>query len=621
LRAEATPASVRVRRKKPPAYRLAWRWTVAVGVALAVGIGFIGILYAGSPERLASGVRIAGVNVGGLTTGQAKQLLERKAASLQHVPVVFTAAGREWRITPAHLDVTVDWGAAVAAAQKQGGGFGPFRGLRRLSVRFFGADVSPQAHVWTAALNYELGLLAKRIDHPHRDAAIVRRGLAAHVVPGSTGTVLDRSAAAQTLVSALASFSRHPVALPVSSDPPRVTPDDLAPALAQTKVALRSTVVLKRGPTRWRLPRREIASILRLPAHGRSALTIGGAGAATFFHRLAKQVNHPPRNGDWAVNSHGKLHLVASHPGYEMVPGATRKAVFAAVTSPTNRVATIPVAVTQPSRSTAQAKAMGITGLVGGYTTIFSGDTGRIHNVELVAHLIDHTLIAPGATFSFNQTTGDRNAAKGFVEAPVIINGEVGTGLGGGVCQVSTTTFNAAFEAGLDITARTNHALYISHYPLGRDATVNYPDTDLKFVNDTPHWLLLRTFISSDALTVNLYGTPQHRRVVSTATPLKTDGPMPIKRIPDPSLLEGERVIISDGTPPTSTSVHRLVYSASGKLLHDDTWYSSYDGIPQVRKVGTKVPPPPPPKKTTTTTTTTTQTTTTTGGTTTSKKP
>ena len=109
----------------------------------------------------------------------------------------------------------------------------------------------------------------------------------------------------------------------------------------------------------------------------------------------------------------------------------------------------------------------------------------------------------------------------------MIINGEVQNGLGGGVCQVSTTVFNAAYEAGLPITARTNHALYISHYPQGRDATVNYPDTDLKFVNDTDHWLLLRTFVSTSSLTVNLYGTPQHRRVVSEVSPLRTTGAVP----------------------------------------------------------------------------------------------
>ena len=158
---------------------------------------------------------------------------------------------------------------------------------------------------------------------------------------------------------------------------------------------------------------------------------------------------------------------------------------------------------------------MGITGLVGGYTTIYGGDANRVHNVQLVANLIDHTLIRPGQVFSFNGTTGERNADKGFLEAPVIINGELQTGLGGGVCQVSTTVFNAAYEAGLDITERTNHALYISHYPQGRDATVNYPDLDLKFVNDTERWLLLRTFVGSSSLTVNLYGAPQNRRVES----------------------------------------------------------------------------------------------------------
>ncbi len=95
---------------------------------------------------------------------------------------------------------------------------------------------------------------------------------------------------------------------------------------------------------------------------------------------------------------------------------------------------------------------MGIVGEVSSYTTIYGGIANRIHNVQLVAHLVDDKLIAPGATFSFNGTTGARTAAKGFLEAPVIINGELQTGLGGGVCQVSTTVFNAAYEAGLPIT-------------------------------------------------------------------------------------------------------------------------------------------------------------------------
>jgi vancomycin resistance protein YoaR len=254
------------------------------------------------------------------------------------------------------------------------------------------------------------------------------------------------------------------------------------------------------------------------------------------------------------------------------------------------------VTTTAPKRSTDEAKAMGITGLVGSFTTIYGGEANRLHNVRLVAQLVDNHLIAPGATFSFNATTGERSADKGFLEAPVIINGELQTGLGGGVCQVSTTVFNAAFEAGLPIESRTNHALYISHYPLGRDATVNYPDTDLEFRNDTDHWMLLRTFVGSSALTVGLYGAPQHRRVETETAPLRVTGPPRVERTKDPNLLKGKIEVDDPGEPSRATSVRRTVYAPDGELLYDTTWYSSYVSEPKLVRVGTKVPELPPAK-------------------------
>ena len=123
----------------------------------------------------------------------------------------------------------------------------------------------------------------------------------------------------------------------------------------------------------------------------------------------------------------------------------------------------------------------------------------------------------------------------------MIINGELETGLGGGVCQVSTTVFNAAYEAGLPITSRTNHALYISHYPLGRDATVDYPNIDLKFVNDTGNWLLLRTFVGSSSLVVNLYGTPQRPPRRDRDRAAAHVAAAPVERTLDPTLTPGER--------------------------------------------------------------------------------
>ena len=354
---------------------------------------------------------------------------------------------------------------------------------------------------------------------------------------------------------------------------------------------------LQLGAASWWLRKRQLAAILQLPHNGTKALAVGGPGATRYFNRLGRGVDKPRarRHLPRALLRPCRRGAGAARPrrrrASDRPPHPGRRARAAGTT------ARVVVTYAQPKRSTAQAKALGITTRVGRYETIYGGDPNRIHNVQLVARLIDGKLIAPGATFSFNQATGARTADKGFREAPVIINGEVTSGLGGGVCQVSTTVFNAAYEAGLKITERTNHALYISHYPQGRDATVNYPDVDLKFVNDTAHWLLLRTYVGSYSLDVELYGAPLNRRVESETRPLVTTGPAPLDKVPDPTLLVGQTSVEDSGVAPQSTSVERKVYTAGGALLYDNTWYSSYRGEPRIVHVGTKLRPVPPKKK------------------------
>jgi vancomycin resistance protein YoaR len=579
----------------------------------------LGLAFAGSSDRLASGVRIAGMEVGGKTPRQAERILAARSAALASVPVTFRVGSHMWRLEPRRLGVQVDWAAAVDAVRRQGEGFGPLRGFKRLDLRFFGADVAPPTQAYDAALRYWLDRIERTVDKPHREASIVLRGRTPQVVPSATGQVLDRRAATATIVRALASLTREPVGLPVRVDRPKVNADDLTVAAAQVRTALSAPVHLTLGETRWNLRPGRIARLLQLPADGRRSLDIGGNGASAWFTALGKRVDTSAKDATWAISSNGRVRVVPDRPGYLLDVPHSAKAVLRAalVTEPSLRSATLVVEKAEADRSTDEARAMQIRGLVASYQTFYGGDPNRIHNVQLVSHLVDGHVIAPGAVFSFNETTGARTADKGFKEAPVIINGELQTGLGGGVCQVSTTVFNAAYEAGLPIVSRTNHALYISHYPQGRDATVNYPDIDLKFVNDTKNWLLLRTWVGSSSLTVALYGTPVHRRVVSEVAPLKVAGAVPVKKVGDPSLDRGEQVVEESGEPPRTTSVHRLVYSATGKLLLDTVFYSSYRGEPKVIRVGSK---PKPPTTTSTTTTTTTSTTTSTT-TTTPKKP
>ncbi|MGZ4334535.1 MAG: VanW family protein [Gaiellaceae bacterium] len=557
---------------------------VAAGVVL-------GLVFAGSPTTIAHGVQIDGVDVGGMNVDDARALLQRKAATLASQAVVFTAGGRRFHIRPVELGVQSDWNEAVQAAERQGSGFAPLRGFKRLGVDVFGADVTPPTSVLTGALSFELGRIARRVDRSPRNAAITLQGARVVVVPARAGLALERDAAAAVLVHELATLdrSRAAVALPTRATQPTVRAVALRRAARQARVALSAPVHLVIGKTRLLVTPRRLAPLLELPSDGRTSLAIGGTAADAWLRALGARYEKPPVDATFAVDG-SNVRIVPDKPGIRLDPILAARAVLAAALErrPARRVAQLPIAPVQPKRTTAAAERMGITGLVSSFTTDYGGVPNRIHNVQLVAELIDKTLIAPGAEFSFNKTTGDRTAAKGFLVAPVIVNGELTTGLGGGVCQVSTTVFNAAFDGGLKITQRTNHALYISHYPQGRDATVNYPDVDLRFVNDTGHWLLLRTFVGSYSLMVSLYGTPTGRKVTSSTSPLVAHGKLRVKKTVDKTLKPGEKIIDDPGETALTTSVSRDVYASGGKLLYHDVWSSYYRASPELVRVGPK---------------------------------
>jgi vancomycin resistance protein YoaR len=208
--------------------------------------------------------------------------------------------------------------------------------------------------------------------------------------------------------------------------------------------------------------------------------------------------------------------------------------------------------------------------------------------LRLGVSLLDGTLVPPGGTFSLNGTIGERTAERGFKPAPVIIGTEYAEEVGGGTSQVATTVFNAAWEAGLEITERNPHSLYISRYQLGRDATVYWPTLDLRFRNDTKTWVLVKGFVEADGIAVGIYGG-EKRRVVSSPGTIETTGPPPVRRIKDPTLPKGKVVVEESGTAPSRTVVTRKVYGSDGTLIHDETWTTSYKGEPRILRVGTKV--------------------------------
>jgi len=183
-------------------------WSVVALLVLLLGAAALGFAFAGSETTLPEGARIAGVDVGGLSTTQAVRVLERRAASVNAVPVTFTAGNKRWHISAKRLEVAVDWKAAVELARERGDGFGPVQGLRRLGVRFFGADLTPPTTVYDPALTYYIGKIQRQLDAQPQDAAIALKGLKPVIVAAQPGMVLDQEIADDVVVRALADTVR-----------------------------------------------------------------------------------------------------------------------------------------------------------------------------------------------------------------------------------------------------------------------------------------------------------------------------------------------------------------------------------------------------------------------------
>ena len=217
-----------------------------------------------------------------------------------------------------------------------------------------------------------------------------------------------------------------------------------------------------------------------------------------------------------------------------------------------------------------------------------SGSSGRRDNIELLCSMIDGSLVAPDDTWSFNDTTGERTAEKGFSTAPVIVNGRHEDQLGGGICQVATCVFNAACYAGLGIGTRANHSFYISAYDDEgfADATVSWPEPDLQWVNDTDNYILLTAGVEDGEVIVRMWGTDDGRTVTCDRGEWKDGDKYKTIRERDNSLKRGETEVVQNGHDGREIYIHYIAKSKSGEILHDINFHSVYKAQNEIIKCG-----------------------------------
>jgi vancomycin resistance protein YoaR len=244
----------------------------------------------------------------------------------------------------------------------------------------------------------------------------------------------------------------------------------------------------------------------------------------------------------------------------------------------------------EPEITTADVQAMGINGLISSFTTRFdAGDYNRSRNLAIATKALNDSLVKPGEVFSFNNRVGPRTAQKGYREAFVIVANEFVPGIGGGICQVSSTLYNTVLLAGLEIVERSNHSLPIAYVPLGRDATVSYGLQDFKFRNNLQSPVYIKTSVGSSSITMKIFGNLQQRKNVSLEMVVNNVIDPKVTTKKDSSLLQGKTVVEKSGSKGYRTSAYRII-NGNKKLLSNDY----YRPTERIVRVGTKEPPPEP---------------------------
>jgi vancomycin resistance protein YoaR len=224
--------------------------------------------------------------------------------------------------------------------------------------------------------------------------------------------------------------------------------------------------------------------------------------------------------------------------------------------------------------------------IVGQFTTHYPCCQPRVTNIKRAVEILDGQRISSGATFSLNDALGERTTARGFVAAPMIVGGSFVDSVGGGISQVATTLYNAAFFAGLDLVEHTPHSIYISRYPMGREATISWGGPELIVRNDWRAPIRIEGRATNTSVRFRLFSLPLGRRVVTKTEPPQSYVPPRTIYIQSPNIPPGtQRVLQSAGSPGFDVTYTRRVYAWS-TLLRSETFQVRYQPQNAIIEVG-----------------------------------
>ncbi len=478
-------------------------------------------------ERVYPNISILGVNIGGLSKDEATQALVDYLRPFRETPIVLTFEGRNWNVSGAELGMDVSYAASIDQAFTVGRSRDMLTNIETIwQVMKNGLEIPVTIVVDERKTQANVARLVPVIDRPASDPKVVLEGTAMHFVGGSVGRIMlvDETVARIREVLPLMA-KQQPVTVATRELPMNITQAAKDAAQQRLNALVGQPLVVHVGTHEYTWTSEELARMVEyVQADAQGApkgytFTLNPYMIERRIEKIAEETQTKPiyprvnwDNGTLTITKTGVA-------GWRLNKQESRDLITSNIDNGVRTVTLVPRYVPIPVDAT-NLNTLGIVDLVSEGKSDFSGSAAyRVTNIQAGLKVLDGVLIPPGDEFSFNETIGAIDETQGFVEGYAIVQQRTQLEFGGGICQDSTTMFRAAFWAGLPITERWGHSFYISWYdkygPTGMDSTIFTGGPDLKFLNDTGHWLLIQT--ASNAKTgvasIKFYGTPTGRKV------------------------------------------------------------------------------------------------------------
>lgn len=623
----------------PPRRRVA-RPSPWITVVVALLLAVVGLLVlAALAERIAyrgdvlPGVRVGARDAGGTAERALRAQLERLGRDIETRSVDARAGEVALRAPARDAGVRVDWLATLAAARRAGRAANPLDALAGVVLRRLRNDrIALRVTFDPAKVDAVVERWAREARQGVRDADLTVTRTTVTVVPARAGTGIDRAETRRLLTRALLAPAAPPaIELRLGPVGPDVSDAEAARVATQARALLSAPYRVRAGNNSFTITPAATASALTTSVRaGNLVLAVDPTKLQRALAAELRPIGRPPVPATFRIEAGARVVIVPSQDGTAPDLAAMATAMLAGT-----RDITVGLVPSRPEHDTAWARSLRITRPLASFTTRHPCCAPRVTNIHTAADILDGRVIEPGQVFSLNGLVGPRTKERGFVEAPVYYEEGFTTDFGGGVSQLATTAFNAAWWAGFPFVEHQPHTLYFDRYPMGREATVNYPYLDLRWRNDSRNGVLVTTSYTDTSITVALWGDTEGRAVRevegSCSVPPTTDTradprcikvlsttPKTTKLVPCkdatptddrggicPSLRAGELRLVQPGYTGYVVEYFREIRVPGAAPARERFWWR-YTMLPDVVLVGDR----PAPGTTTTTTSATTATTT-----------